>query len=238
MKRRDNNRVQDEVDLFRSTSPPRSARPSLYFERQSRNEGYRLIAGVDEVGRGSLAGPVVAAAVILDPNKSIRGLNDSKKLTEAERLKVDQRIRERAIAVAVAECSPREIDKLNILWASLEAMRKAISLLSIQPDYLLIDGNKSIPGIGIPHKTVIGGDARSRSIAAASIVAKCFRDRLMRTIHEENPVYGWDTNVGYGTTAHYAALDEFGPCEHHRQSFRLSSIAEASQDDHDQQSLF
>ncbi len=212
-----------DKQLFKTNIPPRGKRPSLYFEKVAFRDGFSIVAGVDEVGRGSLAGPVVAAAVVLDPGTPIIGLKDSKQLSEADRLKVAERIYQKARSVAIASCSPLEVDQLNILWASLEAMRRAIERLETSPDYLLIDGNKSIPGIGIPYKTIISGDARSRSIAAASIVAKCHRDQLMRTLHEKHSVYGWDTNVGYGTRAHYEALDLHGPCDHHRQTFRLST---------------
>ena len=128
------------VELFRGNKPPRSSRPTLYFERVAMNDGFEVVAGVDEVGRGSLAGPVVAAAVVLKPGRSIAGLNDSKLLSAEEREKVADRIRRRALAVSVASCSPNEIDKLNILWASLEAMRRAVDSLSVRPGYLLIDG--------------------------------------------------------------------------------------------------
>lgn len=231
-------RKEDNSEFFARMVPPKSSRPTLYFERTAIRDGFAVVAGVDEVGRGALAGPVVAAAVVLEPGVSITGLQDSKLMPAADRERVARRIRRRARFVAIAECSPSEIDTLNILWASLEAMRKAILGLSVQPDYLLIDGNKSIPGIGIPHKTIISGDARSRSIAAASIIAKCHRDALMQKLHQTHAMYGWDTNVGYGTRAHYEALDTHGPCVYHRRSFRLQTAATTPDLAADQFALF
>lgn len=204
-------------------APPKSAelsRPTWYFERQLWNSGYALVAGTDEAGRGCLAGPVVAAAVVLDRSRQIRGLQDSKLLEEDDRQRIADRIRERAIAFSVAACTAAEVDMLNVLWASMEAMRRAVESLSIEADYLLIDGNHRIPGAPCPSKSIIKGDSRSRSIAAASILAKTHRDALMRDYHEQYPLYGWDTNVGYPTPDHRAALVQHGSTPLHRRTFQ------------------
>jgi ribonuclease HII len=176
------------------------------------------MAGVDEVGRGPLAGPVVAAAVILDEKRTIRGLNDSKLLTAEERERLDVEIRKRAICCFVAEASVEEIDRLNILRAALLAMRRAVEGLSEQPSIVLVDGNQR-PELGMPVRTVIGGDAKVRAISAASIIAKVYRDRLLTALHDEHPQYGFDGHKGYSTPEHLAALREHGACRHHRRSF-------------------
>ena len=196
--------------------------PTFEIERQYWERGCRWIAGVDEAGRGCLAGPVVAAAVVLAPETRLAGLDDSKKLTPAAREALLDRIAAEALAVGVGRCSPAEIDELNILQASLEAMRRAVLDLALSPDYLLIDGNKAIAAAPWPQETVVKGDARSLSIAAASVVAKVTRDRLMVRLHEDFPAYGWDGHKGYPTTAHYDALRRHGPSPHHRRSFRLA----------------
>ena len=177
-----------------------------------------LMAGVDEVGRGPLAGPVVAAAVILDDRRTIRGLNDSKLLAPEERERLDVEIRARAVCCSVAEASVEEIDRFNILRAALLAMRRAVEGLSQQPCIVLVDGNQR-PELGMPVRTVIGGDARVRAISAASIIAKVYRDRLLTALHEEHPQYGFDGHKGYSTPEHLAALREHGACKHHRRSF-------------------
>lgn len=194
----------------------------LKIERELWNSGCRRIAGTDEAGRGSLAGPVVAAAVILQEGVRIPGVDDSKKLRAAARAIAFDRIHDSAVAVAVGVCSPAEIDTMNILWAALEAMRRAVANLSTIPDIVLVDGDRCVPLSRWPQRAVVGGDARSHTIAAASIIAKVTRDRLMHLLHEEHPVYGWRTNVGYPTSAHYDALAAEGPTPHHRQSFRLT----------------
>lgn len=186
------------------------------------HHGERWLAGVDEAGRGCLAGPVVAAAVVLAPDTQITGLDDSKKLTPAVRDDLFDAVTAEAVAVGVGQCSPEEIDELNILWASLEAMRRAVLSLALEPDLLLIDGNKPIPDAPWPQETVVKGDARSLSIAAASIVAKVTRDRLMTRLHDDFPVYGWAGHKGYPTASHYDALRTHGPSLHHRRSFRLA----------------
>ncbi|MEQ9104035.1 MAG: ribonuclease HII [Rhodothermales bacterium] len=192
------------------------------MEAWLRERGHTHIAGTDEAGRGCLAGPVVAAAVILPEHHPLDGLADSKTLSAARREDLAPRIREHALAWAVADCTPEEIDERNILWASMEAMRRALERLRIPPDYVLIDGNTMIPSCRWPARPVIKGDARCASISAASILAKTHRDALMKDLHSSWPAYGWDANVGYPTAAHYDALRRHGPTPLHRQSFRLS----------------
>jgi ribonuclease HII len=176
------------------------------------------MAGVDEVGRGPLAGPVVAAAVILDDRRTIRGLNDSKLLQPEERERLDLEIRRRAVCCSVAEASVEEIDRFNILRAALLAMRRAVEGLREQPCIVLVDGNQR-PELSMPVRTVVGGDAKVRAISAASIIAKVYRDRLLRALHDEHPQYGFDGHKGYSTPEHLAALREHGACPHHRRSF-------------------
>jgi len=180
-----------------------------------------LEAGCDEAGRGCLAGPVVAAAVILPPRVRIPGLDDSKKLTAAQRDELRPLIIEKAIAWAVAEVSPQEIDRINILKASFLAMHRAIDALMQRPEALLIDGNRFAPYAGVPHTCMIKGDGRYRSIAAASILAKTHRDALMEALHEAHPHYRWNVNKGYPTLDHRAAIRAHGTSPHHRLTFRL-----------------
>ena len=180
-----------------------------------------LEAGCDEAGRGCLAGPVVAAAVILPPRVRIPGLNDSKKLTASQREDLRPLIMEKAIAWAVAEVSPQEIDRINILKASFLAMHRAIDALAHRPEALLIDGDRFTPYASIPHACMIQGDGRYRSIAAASILAKTHRDALMEALHEAHPHYRWKVNKGYPTLDHRAAIRTHGSCPHHRLTFRL-----------------
>jgi ribonuclease HII len=176
------------------------------------------ICGVDEAGRGPLAGPVVAAAVILDRKRVPKGLNDSKQLTPEDRDELFPRIMERAIAVGVGEASVDEIDLVNIRQATHLAMARAVRALAIAADFALVDGNDP-PALPCPCDTIIDGDARSVSIAAASIIAKVTRDRMMVALHEVHPGYGWLTNKGYSTEVHIEALNRLGPCIHHRRSF-------------------
>lgn len=178
----------------------------------------RLEAGIDEAGRGCLAGPVVAAAVILPPDFDINGLNDSKKLTPRRRSELRQRIEQYAIW-SVASASAQEIDSINILQASLLAMRRAIEGLSTAPEFLCIDGNRW-NDCGIPYATIVGGDARYAHIAAASILAKTHRDQLMESLAIEYPAYQWEVNKGYPTPRHRQAILEAGPSPLHRLSFR------------------
>jgi ribonuclease HII len=190
------------------------------FENQARVEGFRFVAGVDEVGRGCLAGAVVAAAVILDLSKPLpAGLNDSKKLSEKKRLEIDAEIRETAIAISIAQIEADEIDHINILQATKKAMRLAIENLEPKPDFLLIDAVQ-LKETNLPQKAIIKGDAISASIAAASIIAKTYRDNLMREFDKIYPEYGFAKHVGYGTKAHYEALKQHGACPLHRKSFR------------------
>ena len=177
------------------------------------------ICGVDEVGRGPLAGPVVAAAVILNPARVPEGLNDSKKLTQKRREALNDVIFAEAIAVSVAEASVAEIDEINILQASMLAMRRAVKGLSVTPHGALVDGNRDPDLADLPTRTLIKGDARSLSIAAASIVAKVFRDRLMAELDKSEPAYGWAQNAGYGVPKHLNALSLVGVSSHHRRSF-------------------
>ena len=188
--------------------------PDFSFETQI---GGR-VAGVDEVGRGPWAGPVTACAVVLDPARIPPGLNDSKKLTEARRLALEPLIFAGA-DVSLGWCSVEEIDAMNIRAASLLAMRRAVEGLASAPDHVLIDGNATPDGLACPATCVVKGDGRSLSIAAASIVAKCGRDRLMKDLALVHPGYGWDTNIGYGTAKHAAALHDLGVTQHHRRSF-------------------
>ena len=188
------------------------------MERDLHAEGVGLICGVDEAGRGPLAGPVCAAAVILPPEAVLPGLNDSKKLSEKKREQLFPEIQRLALAWSVAFASVEEIEERNILGATMLAMNRAISGLSLKPELALIDGNRN-QEIEIPSRCVVHGDARCASIAAASILAKVSRDRLMVELAREYPQYGFDRHKGYGTKAHYAALREYGPCPAHRPSF-------------------
>ncbi|AQG81124.1 ribonuclease HII [Spirosoma montaniterrae] len=180
-----------------------------------------LEAGLDEVGRGCLAGPVVAAAVILPRNYRHPVLNDSKQLTRAQRetLRID--IERDALAWAVAEVSHEDIDKINILKASFLAMHRAVDALTTRPEHLLVDGNRFVPYPMISHTCIVKGDAHYLSIAAASVLAKTYRDDLMERLGAEFPAYGWAQNVGYPTPAHRNAIRQFGPTKYHRMSFRL-----------------
>mgnify|MGYP003615609034 FL=1 len=179
-------------------------------------------AGCDEVGRGCLCGPVVAAAVILDDNFEQNLVNDSKKLNFKTRLELDDYIKNNVKDYAIAELSPEFIDQHNILNASIHAMHNALDKLTIRPELILVDGNKFHPYNYIPHQCIIKGDSKILSIAAASILAKNYRDQLMIQLHEEFPEYGWNKNMGYATKVHIEALKKFGPTKYHRQSFRLN----------------
>ena len=189
------------------------------YEHAAFEEGCRLVCGVDEAGRGPLAGPVCAAAVILPPNLEIEGLNDSKKLTDKRRRALYDVITDQAIAYGIAFASEQEIDENNILQATFLAMRRAVEQLAIKPDLALVDGNREPDFGAIPVKTIIKGDSLSASIAAASILAKVTRDRYMEEQDKIYPQYGFALHKGYGTQAHYAALREFGACPLHRRTF-------------------
>ena len=191
----------------------------MCFEEAALARGHRLIAGVDEVGRGPLAGPVTAAAVILDPARVPEGLADSKQLTEKRRNALYDEIF--AVAtVSIAHASVEEIDRINILRASHLAMERAVAGLSLAPDHLLIDGNMIPRGLAVSAEAIVKGDARSLSIAAASIVAKVCRDRLMVDLAQQHPGYGWEKNAGYPSPAHKKALRNLGVTPHHRRSFK------------------
>lgn len=181
----------------------------------------RIEAGCDEAGRGCLAGAVYAAAVILPPDFKNEMLNDSKQLTEKQRYALRSVIEESALAWAVGVVSPEEIDQINILNASFLAMHRAIDQLKIRPQHLLIDGNRFNPYPGIPHTTIVKGDGKYLSIAAASILAKTYRDDYMNELHREYPVYDWDHNKGYPTKKHRAAIAEHGISPYHRKSYNL-----------------
>ncbi len=192
--------------------------PSQDFECQASAQGYKYIAGVDEVGRGCLAGPVIAAAVILPSDHGICGLDDSKRLTPKKRELLYTEIYKAALAIGIGSVEPRVIDEINILQASLMAMKKAIDGLKPQPDFLLVDGNlKQITQI--PQKSIVGGDGLSESIAAASIVAKVFRDNLMKNFNDQFPQYRLDANKGYPTPDHLEALKIYGVSKIHRKTF-------------------
>ena len=178
-------------------------------------------AGCDEVGRGCLCGPVVAATVILDANFDQKLINDSKKLSFKTRLELDSYIKDNVIDFGVAELSPEFIDQHNILNASIHAMHRALDQLKTRPELILVDGNKFHPYNYIPHQCVIKGDSKILSIAAASILAKNYRDQMMIQLHEEFPEYGWNKNMGYATKTHREALKKYGPTKYHRKSFRL-----------------
>lgn len=186
----------------------------------------RIEAGCDEAGRGCLAGPVFAAAVILPPDFTHPIINDSKQLKAADRYAARKIVEENALAWAVAECSPVEIDELNIFRASYVAMHRAIDQLRIRPDHLLIDGKYFIPHDDFTHDCIIKGDGKFLSIAAAGILAKTYRDDRMRELHQRHPKYSWNTNQGYPTKAHRRAIAENGATEHHRKSFRLLPAGE------------
>ncbi len=188
------------------------------FDKTFLNDKVKLIAGVDEAGRGPLAGPVVAAAVIFDIETEIDGINDSKKLSEKSRESLFDLITENALSYSIGIVSHGEIDQINILQASLLAMKNAVGSLNIQPDLILIDGNKSFAS-AIKTKTIVKGDAKSFSIAAASILAKVTRDRIMRKEAIRYPSYSWVTNKGYGTKEHIEAIKKFGPTPMHRKTF-------------------
>lgn len=181
--------------------------------------GPGLIAGVDEAGRGPLCGPVVAAAVMLDELKPIDGLNDSKKLSERARERLFDEIRGKALCFCIAQASAREIDELNILQATMLAMRRAVNGLRLRPTRVLVDGNR-LPVLPMSAEAIVRGDAKVRAISAASILAKVHRDRLCLSLHERFPQYGIDVHKGYPTPAHLSALREHGACDEHRRSFR------------------
>ena len=188
------------------------------YENELRSQGFALICGIDEAGRGPLAGPVCAAACILPAGLTIEGLNDSKKLSEKRREALYEEITAKALAWAVCLVDEKTIDEINILQATYRAMRGAVERLTLRPDLCLVDGNRD-PGLGLPTKTVVKGDAACASVAAASILAKVTRDRLMVEYDRQYPGYGFAVHKGYGTKAHYAALQALGLCPIHRRTF-------------------
>jgi len=192
----------------------------IRFERRLWNEGFERIMGLDEVGRGCLSGPVVAAGVIFKPGTFVNEIRDSKTISLKERKRLTKEIKNIALYWTIQWCSPRVIDELNILQASIKAMNKCARADGANPDYLLVDGNRFSSGL-CPYTCLVGGDDRSMSIAAASIIAKVYRDDWMIQLHEEYPHYGWNTNVGYPTVQHFEGLQEHGATEYHRQSFNL-----------------
>jgi len=213
--------VTHDSDLRVSLFPDlKVTRMGRVYEKQAHAAGYKLVAGVDEVGRGCLAGPVVAAACILDLTKPLpKGLNDSKQLTRPQREEISEKLKRRCLAFAVGQVEAEEIDEINILQASIKAMQKAVEALTPAADFLLIDADR-IRQSPLPQLPIVHGDALSASIAAASVLAKTYRDDLMRKYHDEYPHYNFLTNVGYGTRSHWDGLKKHGPCSLHRRSFR------------------
>jgi ribonuclease HII len=189
------------------------------FEKRLIRSGFAIIAGVDEVGRGALAGPVLAAAVVLDYARVPKGINDSKKLSKVQRERLAAEIMASAKAFAIAQVEHSEIDRINILRASLEACLQAVKLLHPFPDHVLIDGNQKIPQLNCPQISIVKGDSLSASIAAASIIAKVARDNLMKNYDEQFPGYGFARHAGYGTRAHQEAITKLGPSPIHRMTF-------------------
>ena len=194
------------------------ARLSNMMEYERAHPDCSFICGIDEAGRGPFAGPVAAAAVILNPEKEILYINDSKKLSEKKREELYDEIMEKAVAVGVGLCDNHVIDEINILQATYKAMQQAIANLKQRPDFILVDA-VTIPGIDIPQEGIVKGDAKSVSIAAASIIAKVTRDRIMREYDKQYPEYDFASNKGYGTSAHIRALKKYGPTEIHRKTF-------------------
>ena len=190
----------------------------IEYEQNAELKGYKAICGVDEAGRGPLAGPVCAAAVILPPDTVVDGVNDSKKLTEKKREALFDVIKETAVSYCIAYASVEEIESINILNATMLAMKRAVEGLDVKADYAMIDGNK-MPPLDIDGETIVKGDAKSMSIACASILAKVSRDRLLYEYAKEYPQYQFDKHKGYGTAAHREAILEYGPCPYHRMSF-------------------
>lgn len=190
----------------------------LLYENEKYNEGYKIICGVDEAGRGPLAGPVYAAAVVLEKGQPIEGVNDSKKLSEKKRELLFDKIINECKDYSIGTASEKEIDELNILQATFLAMKRAVDGLSVKPDCALVDGNQ-IPNLDCDVTTVVKGDAKSESIAAASILAKVSRDRYMLEIAEKYPQYGFEKHKGYGTKLHYEMIEKYGICDIHRKTF-------------------
>jgi ribonuclease HII len=208
----------ENLFLFDDSGRISSSDP-FYFENSARESGYRLIAGIDEAGRGPLAGPVVAAGVILPPGELLAGVTDCKQMSVRGRKEAFEAIMMQAVSVAIGVVSQEYIDKHNILRATLEAMRLAVVSMEPRPDFLLVDGINKVPLL-TRQLCLKKGDRRSRSISAASVVAKVYRDRIMEAYHSQFPSYGFDAHKGYGTASHLQALRNIGPCEIHRKSFK------------------
>ena len=206
--------------MNKSANKNREEPDRIHFERTLWGEGFERVMGLDEVGRGCLSGPVVAAGVIFKPGTFIGEIKDSKSLELKERKELSELIRQKATYWTIQWCTPSEIDELNILQASIKAMQRCAEAEQARPDYLLVDGNRFSSGL-CPHKCLVKGDDRSMSIAAASIIAKVYRDEWMIELHQKYPHYGWDTNVGYPTARHFEGLQEHGATKYHRQSFTL-----------------
>ena len=225
--RRGARELAERLERRRRAAIAEARRLERLFARRARlfAEGARCVAGVDEVGMGPLAGPVVAVAVILREHVDLTGLKDSKQMTRAAREKLALRIREQAVACSAGKVQPAEIDELNIHRAGLEAMRRAVVGLDVAPDHVLVDA-RTIPEIAAPQTAIVGGDASDGSIAAASVVAKVHRDEIMRHLGERYPGYGFEQHMGYGTEQHVAALRKLGPSPVHRRSF--SPVADAA----------
>ncbi len=211
-------KASKNLSLFQDYNPYEAVDP-LFFESTALKQGYSIIAGVDEVGRGPLAGPVVSAAVILPAGITLPGIKDSKKMTEKSRIKAFSEIVKVALAIGIGVVSRSYIDEFNILKAALESMKRAVNNLDTPPEYLLVDGIFKIP-ISLPQKCIKKGDQLSHSISASSIIAKVYRDRIMCSYHEIYPEYGFAKNKGYGTAQHLEAIKRFGPCPFHRTTFR------------------
>ncbi len=211
--------VQPELWDQPASLRPESDEATLYFERLLHDQGYTQVAGTDEVGRGCLAGPVVAAAVILPTDCNLHGLTDSKKLSAEQRRSLVPEIEQQALSFSIASVPPRVIDQINILQASLKAMALAVKGLDPGPSAVLVDGNQPIP-LQLPQKTVVKGDSRSLSIAAASVIAKVHRDNLMEEYHKRYPEYQFARHKGYATAVHLDALRRYGPCPLHRMTFK------------------
>lgn len=197
----------------------------LLYEKESISQGFSIVCGIDEAGRGPLAGPVYAAAVVLPAGKIIEGVNDSKKLSEKKREELYDKIIQESLSYSIASASETEIDEINILNATYLAMKRAFDSLNIKPDIVLIDGNRA-PDLGVSTKTIIKGDSLSMSIASASILAKVSRDRYMKNLSSKYPQYQFEKHKGYGTLAHREAIKKYGPCEIHRLSFLKNIIGD------------
>jgi len=202
---------------------PKNINDNLEIEKRFWGLGYNYIAGVDEVGRGCLAGPVVAAAVIFSKDTVIEDITDSKLLSPKKREELSLIIRKKALSYSIVEISPTEIDQINILQASLKAMSIAINKLSVTPDIVFVDGNQLVKDITLPQFAIVKGDARSQSIGAASIIAKVYRDNIMRNFHKLYPQYNFYKNKGYATKEHRIAIKKYGICPIHRISFHIDT---------------